>query len=236
MFPAHAGMARPTALGGPSRPHVPRTRGDGPQLCATHLTIMPTRAGAAYACFIIDAFPLTVVRRRDAPHPRTTMDLDAIKMARRSRGTQQTNLRRHSDAGSQPTPIRHSKRPTKNEAIPTIGTTADSHDNAPTETDNSYYKAELTHSPTREGRPRKTDKDVELNTLNRATGTTTTAHTTTPMTRHQFHRTTTPTPKTAATYLTVTPPHSRQRPRRRPHEPLNEPPQPHRKDLLNQAT
>lgn len=71
------------------------------QLWVTDLTFVPTWAGVAYVCFIIDAYSRTIVGWRVASHMRTTMVLDAIEMARWSRGTQLDGLRCHSDAGSQ---------------------------------------------------------------------------------------------------------------------------------------
>src|SRR5699024_368840 len=50
-------------------------------------------------------------------------------------------------------------------ASPSIGTVADSYDNALAETVNGYYKAELIRGPAREERPWKTVEDVELATL-----------------------------------------------------------------------
>jgi len=58
------------------------------QLWVTDLTFVPTWAGVAYVCFIIDAYSRTIVGWRVASHMRTTMVLDAIEMARWSRGTQ----------------------------------------------------------------------------------------------------------------------------------------------------
>jgi putative transposase len=71
------------------------------QLWVTDLTFVPTFAGIAYVCFIIDAFSRMIVGWRVAGHMRTEMVLDAIEMARWSRGTQLEGLRCHSDAGSQ---------------------------------------------------------------------------------------------------------------------------------------
>jgi putative transposase len=71
------------------------------QWWVTDLTFVPTFAGIAYVCFIIDAFSRMIVGWRVASHMRTEMVLDALEMARWSRGTQLTGLRCHSDAGSQ---------------------------------------------------------------------------------------------------------------------------------------
>ena len=71
------------------------------KLWVTDLTYVPTWAGVAYVCFIIDACSRTIVGWRVASHMRTSMVLDAIEMARWSRGTTLVGLRCHSDAGSQ---------------------------------------------------------------------------------------------------------------------------------------
>jgi putative transposase len=135
------------------------------QLWVTDLTFVPTWAGIAYVCFIIDACSRMIVGWRIASHMRTTMVLDAIEMARWSRGTQFEGLRCHSDAGSQFTSVRYGERLAEIGAVPSIGTVGDSFDNALAETVNGYYKAELIRGPAREGRPWKTVEDVELATL-----------------------------------------------------------------------
>ena len=71
------------------------------QLWVTDLTYVPTWAGVAYVCFIVDAFSRMIFGWRVAGHMRTGMVLDALEMARWSRGTQLEGLRCHSDAGSQ---------------------------------------------------------------------------------------------------------------------------------------
>jgi len=140
------------------------------QLWVTDLTYVPTWAGVAYVCFIIDAYSRTIVGWRCASHMRTTMVLDAIEMARWSRGTRLEGrrfegLRCHSDAGSQFTSLRYGERLAEIGAVPSIGTVGDSYDNALAETVNGYYKAELIRGPAREGRAWKTVEDVELATL-----------------------------------------------------------------------
>ena len=71
------------------------------RLWVTDLTVAPTRTGAAYVCLIVDAFSRIIVGWRVAAHMRTEMVLDAIEMARRSRGAHIEGLTVHSDAGSQ---------------------------------------------------------------------------------------------------------------------------------------
>jgi putative transposase len=135
------------------------------QLWVTDLTFVPTWAGVAYVCFITDAFSRMIVGWRVAGHMRTTMVLDAIEMARWSRGKTLVGLRCHSDAGSQFTSIRYGERLAEIGAVPSIGTVGDSFDNALAETVNGYYKSELIYGPARTV-PWKTVEDVELATLN----------------------------------------------------------------------
>jgi putative transposase len=91
-----------------------------------------------YVCFITDAYSRMIVGWRVAGHMRTTMVLDAIEMARWSRGNTLAGLRCHSDAGSQFTSIRYGERLAEIGAVPSIGTVGDSFDNALAETVNGY--------------------------------------------------------------------------------------------------
>ena len=134
------------------------------QLWVTDLTFVPTWSGVAYVCFIVDAYSRMIVGWRVASNMRTTMVLDAIEMARWSRGNTLPGLRCHSDAGSQFTSIRYGERLAEIGAVPSIGTVGDSFDNALAETVNGYYKSELIYGPARYG-PWKTVEDVELATL-----------------------------------------------------------------------
>jgi putative transposase len=110
------------------------------QLWVTDLTYVPIWADVAYVCFVIDAYSRAIVGWRVASHMRTAMVLDAIEMARWSRGTQLAGLRCHSDAGSQSTSVRYAERLAEIGAVPSIGTVGDSYDNALAETVNGYYK------------------------------------------------------------------------------------------------
>jgi putative transposase len=134
------------------------------QLWVTDLTFVPTWAGVAYVCFIVDAYSRMIVGWRVASHMRTAMVLDALEMARWSRGNTLQGLTCHSDAGSQFTSIRYGERLAEIGAVPSIGTIGDSFDNALAETVNGYYKAELIYGPARPG-PWKTVEDLELATL-----------------------------------------------------------------------
>jgi putative transposase len=117
-------------------------------LWVTDLTYVPTRSGIAYVCFIVDAFSRRIVGWRVAANMKTEMVLDALEMARRSRGGRRlVGLVTHSDAGSQFTSVRFTERLEEIGARPSIGTVADSFDNALAETTNGLYKAECVYGP-----------------------------------------------------------------------------------------
>jgi len=131
----------------------------------TDLTYVPTRLGMAYVCFIVDAFSRRIVGWRVASHMRTDMVLDALEMARRTRGSQRlVGLVAHADAGSQFTSVRFTERLDEIGARPSIGTVADSFDNALAETTNGLYKTECVYGP---DAPRPWDDvdELELATL-----------------------------------------------------------------------
>ncbi|MCB0921776.1 MAG: IS3 family transposase [Actinobacteria bacterium] len=134
-------------------------------LWVTDLTYVPTRSGMAYVCFIVDAFSRRIVGWRVASHMRTEMVLDALEMARRSRGNRRlVGLVTHADAGSQFTSVRFTERLDEIGARPSIGTVADSYDNALAETTNGLYKTECVYGPDAP-RPWADVDELELATL-----------------------------------------------------------------------
>ncbi len=114
-----------------------------------------------------------IVGWRVASNMRTETVLDAIEMARWARGPKHEQLHCHSDAGSQgefnrSSQHKYSIRRTigRDRRSASIGSVADSYDNALAETVNGYYKAELIRGPARSQKgPWKTVEDVELATL-----------------------------------------------------------------------
>ena len=121
-------------------------------LWVTDLTYVPTRTGMAYVCFITDAFSRMIVGWRVATHMRTDMVLDALEMARHSRRAGRlVGLVTHSDAGSQFTSVRFTERLDEIGATPSIGTVADSFDNALAEAINGLYKTECVYGPDTNG-------------------------------------------------------------------------------------
>lgn len=94
-------------------------------LWVTDLTYVATRSGMAYVCFIVDAFSRRIVGWRVASNMKTAMVLDALEMARTSRGGRRlVGLVAHSDAGSQFTSVRFTERLDEIGARPSIGTVA----------------------------------------------------------------------------------------------------------------
>ena len=133
------------------------------RLWVVDLTYVATWSGFAYVCFITDAFSRKIVGWRVASHMRTRMVLDALEMARWSRGTRLEGLVTHSDAGSQFTSVRFGERLAELGAVPSIGSVGDSFDNALAETVNGLYKTELIRGP--DQGPWRTVDEVELATL-----------------------------------------------------------------------
>lgn len=131
------------------------------QLWVTDLTYVATWSGMAYVCFITDVFSRMIVGWRVATHMRTNMVLDALEMARWSRGTRLEGLVAHSDAGSQFTSIRYGERLAELGAVPSIGSVGDSFDNAMAEAQFSLYKDELV----RNRGPWRDVDELELATL-----------------------------------------------------------------------
>ena len=133
------------------------------RLWVADLTHVATWSGVAYVCFITDAFSRRIVGWRGAANKAAQMVRDALEMARWARGARLEGLIAHADAGSQFTSIRYSERLDEIGATPSIGSVADSYDNALAEAVNSLYKTELIRGP-RQG-PWRTVEDVELATL-----------------------------------------------------------------------
>ncbi|ASJ25633.1 transposase [Laribacter hongkongensis] len=87
--------------------------------------------------------------------------LDALEQALWARQPTGNALIHHSDRGSQYVSIRYTERLAEAGIEPSVGSTGDSYDNAPAETVNGLYKAEVIH---RRG-PWKNMEAVELATL-----------------------------------------------------------------------
>ena len=125
--------------------HVEGATGPTPTRSCRPGPVWPTCA------FLTGAYSRMIVGWRVAGHMRTPMVLDAIEIARWSRGKMLAGLRCRSDSGSQFTSIRYGERLAEIGAVPSIGTVGDSFDNALAETVNGHYKSELIYAPTQTG-------------------------------------------------------------------------------------
>ena len=94
---------------------------------------------------------------------RTDMVLDALEMARWSRGTRLDGLVATPTPAVQFTCVRYGERLAELGALPSIGIVGDCYDNALAETVNGLYKTELIRGP--DQGPWRTVDDVELATL-----------------------------------------------------------------------
>jgi putative transposase len=115
------------------------------QLWVVDFTYVATWEGTCFTAFVQDVFSKRIVGWRVARSMPTELPLDALEMAlwvRGRAGQDTTGLIHHSDAGSQYTAIRYVQRLEEAGAVASIGTVADSYDNAMAESVNGLYKAE----------------------------------------------------------------------------------------------
>lgn len=111
---------------------------------------------------MIDVFARRIVGWRVSSSMQTDFVLDALEQALYDRQPQQADaLIHHSDRGSQYVSIRYTERLAQAGIEPSVGSRADSYDNALAETINGLYKAEVIHPRG----PWKTWASVELATL-----------------------------------------------------------------------
>jgi putative transposase len=118
------------------------------QLWVVDFTYVATWAGFVYVAFCWDVYSRLITGWRASTSMRTDLVLDALEMgiwARRRQGRDLQGLVHHSDAGSQYTSIRYTQRLAEAGIIPSIGSVADSYDNAMAESIIGLYKTELIH-------------------------------------------------------------------------------------------
>jgi putative transposase len=139
------------------------------RLWIVDFTYVPTWSGMAFTAFVSDVFSRRIVGWRTATSMPTELPLDALEMALWTRARaghcdekgQLGGLIHHSDAGSQYTAIRYAERLADAGALASIGTVADSYDNAMAESVIGLYKSEcVAHDG-----PFRTVDDLELATL-----------------------------------------------------------------------
>lgn len=114
------------------------------QLWVADLTYVRTWSGWVYVAFVLDVYSRVIVGWQLATHMRTDLPLDALEMALWRRGIKKgSGLIHHSDCGSQYVSIRYSERLTDVGAAASVGSAADSYDNAMAEALNGTFKVEL---------------------------------------------------------------------------------------------
>ena len=111
-------------------------------------TYCSTWSGIVYVAFVVDVYSRRIVGWKAARTMHASLVVDALNMAAWTRrGSNLDGLICHSDAGSQYTSIAYTDRLDEIGASPSIGTVADSFDNAMAESVNALYKTELHRNP-----------------------------------------------------------------------------------------
>ncbi len=97
-----------------------------------------------FFAFVIDAFSRKVIGWQLAPHMRTTLVLDALRMALWQRGPgADVQLVHHSDRGSQYTSIDYTQTLDDHGVLASVGSVGDAFDNALAESFVDSFKTEL---------------------------------------------------------------------------------------------
>ena len=100
--------------------------------------------GLVFFAFVVDAFSRSIVGWQLAPHMRTHLVLDALRMAlaRRDAGAD-VELIHHSDRGSQYTSIDYTQTLDEHGVLASVGSVGDAYDNALAESFVDSFKTEL---------------------------------------------------------------------------------------------
>jgi transposase InsO family protein len=144
------GRRRRTTIPEPSAPRPPDlvdrdfTASRPDQLWVADMTYVRTWSGWAYVAFVLDVYSRLIVGWQVANHMRTELPLDALEMALwRRKIKKDSGLVHHSDRGWQYVSIRYTDRLADIGASASVGSVADSYDNAMAEALNGTFKAEL---------------------------------------------------------------------------------------------
>jgi putative transposase len=114
------------------------------QLWVADLTYLRCWEGVVFFAFIIDAHSRRIVGWQLAGHMRTTLVLDALKMALHQRGPgADVELVHHSDRGSQYTSIDYTQTLADHGVLASVGSVGDAYDNALAESFVDSFKTEL---------------------------------------------------------------------------------------------
>jgi len=114
------------------------------ELWVADLTYLRCWEGVVFFAFVIDAYSRKVVGWQFAPHMRTTLVLDALRMALHQRGPgADVELVHHSDRGSQYTSGDYTQTLTDHGVLASVGSVGDAYDNAMAESFVDSFKTEL---------------------------------------------------------------------------------------------
>ncbi len=114
------------------------------QLWVADITYLRCWEGVVFFAFILDAWSRRVVGWQLAGHMRTTLVLDALRMALHQRGPgADVELVHHSDRGSQYTSIDYTQELTDHGVLASVGSVGDAYDNALAESFVDTLKTEL---------------------------------------------------------------------------------------------
>ena len=114
------------------------------ELWVADLTYLRCWEGVVFFAFILDAHSRRVVGWQFAVHMRTTLVLDALRMALAQRGPgADVELVHHSDRGSQYTSIDYTQTLADHGVLASVGSVGDAYDNALAESFVDSFKTEL---------------------------------------------------------------------------------------------
>jgi putative transposase len=114
------------------------------RLWVADLSYLRTWEGNLFFAFVIDAFSRKVIGWQLAPHMRTDLVLDALRMALTQRDAgADVELVHHSDRGSQYTSIDYTQTLDDHGVLASVGSVGDAYDNAMAESFVDSFKTEL---------------------------------------------------------------------------------------------
>jgi len=114
------------------------------ELWVADLTYLRCWEGVVFFAFVLDAFSRRIVGWQFAPHMRTDLVLDALRMALAGRGPgADVELVHHSDRGSQYTSIDYTQTLADHGVLASVGSVGDAFDNALAESFVDSFKTEL---------------------------------------------------------------------------------------------
>ena len=114
------------------------------ELWVADITYLRCWEGVVFFAFVIDAYSRRIVGWQLASHMRTTLVLDALRMALHQRGGgADVQLVHHSDRGSQYTSIDYTQTLADHGVLVSVGSVGDAYDNALAESFVDSFKTEL---------------------------------------------------------------------------------------------